>query len=192
MTSKILSIIVASVFSATLLFGQSNREEAKPQVIRVILSSCKLKAERPPSLRALFSSKVNINRRGFFELDGNPIWIFLPDRWSHTIENSEKSSDSFENDSSYFYLNQRKDKVLTENEAWFCDTPFRVGDKMFQVAAIDRGGEWIEIRPIESPLTGIVVGRKLPPFSWASMSGQVITEKTHLGKYLVIDVWSPT
>lgn len=192
MLAKSIIQTLALVLVAVLLNAQELPQVVKPKALRVQMTSCDLKAERPLSMKALFSSQVKITRRGAFDHKGEEFWIFLPNRWSHRIENSEDSSDSFQNDSSYFYVNQRKDRKLTVNESWFCNLPFRVGDDMFRVTAIDKDGDWIEIQKVNVPVSGIVIGRPLPEFAWPTMSGEIVTNKSFLGKYLVIDIWSPT
>ena len=63
---------------------------------------------------------------------------------------------------------------------------------MFEVTALSPDGEWIDVRPSAARLRGAIVGREVPPFGWASMSGELITNASYRGKFLLLDVWSPT
>lgn len=196
MRNKMFGIMVVGLVTVLRIqvLGQVTQEPSEPvsNPTRIQLDPCKIDAERPLSAKSLFSRRVDIVRRGKLRLDGKSIWFFLPEASSYTIKNPKSSSDSFENESSYFYVNQKKDKRLTLNEAWFCDGPFRVGDRMFSVVAIHPKGEWLDIAPSKTPLAGMVIGRKAPPFRWKTMAGEVVTNANFAGKYLVIDIWSPT
>ena len=53
-------------------------------------------------------------------------------------------------------------------------------------------GSAITLKPSSRPLGGVIVGRKVPPFSYKARDGKTITRETYRGKAVLLDVWSVT
>jgi len=70
--------------------------------------------------------------------------------------------------------------------------PLRLGDKMFDVAEIAGDGSRIVLKPSNSSLRGVVVGRTCPPFSFKTADGEEINRESLAGKPFLLDIWSIT
>jgi hypothetical protein len=63
---------------------------------------------------------------------------------------------------------------------------------MFDVAEIAKDGSRVILKPSESPLRGVIVGRTCPPFSFQTEDDKEVSSQTTAGKALILDVWSFT
>ena len=97
-----------------------------------------------------------------------------------------------DNTSTLISVDQNGDGRLTENDGWFANLPLRLGDKMFDVAEIAGDGSRIVLKPSNSSLRGVVVGRTCPPFSFKTADGEEINRESLAGKPFLLDIWSIT
>ena len=70
--------------------------------------------------------------------------------------------------------------------------PIRLGDKMFDVAEIAADGSRITLKASKAPLSGVILGRKCPPFSFKTADGKIVSDETLSGKAVLLDIWSIT
>lgn len=88
-------------------------------------------------------------------------------------------------------VDQNHDGEISTWESYYAENPLRIGDSMFTVKAIDEDGT-LTLAPSELPLTGPVIGRKAPDFSWTSVKGETLRRDDFLGRAVVIDCWAPS
>ncbi len=146
------------------------------------------------------SATDKLVRKGTLTLEGHDYVFYLPKLYpkyekysSYRIENtSDHGDNTFRNNSTLLSVDQNGDGALTDDENWFANLPIRLGDQMFTITSIAEDGSRIEIKYANLPLTGLVVGRKCPPFSYTTKDGQLITQDTYKGKAFLLDIWSVT
>jgi hypothetical protein len=63
---------------------------------------------------------------------------------------------------------------------------------MFDVAEIAADGSRLVLKPSKSPLRGVIVGRRCPPFSFKTADGQAVSFESFAGKAFILDIWSIT
>jgi hypothetical protein len=167
--------------------------------IVIAMEGCK--AARPASIASgasalsmIFSGRRTdeLVKRGSLDVDGTKYTLYLPKSSSYSIKNSKPSDSGFENTSTLISVDQKGNGVLTEQEGWFANMPIRLGDKMFDVAEIAADGSRIVLKASTSPLRGVIIGRKCPPFSFKTTDGKEVTLETLSGKAMILDIWSIT
>jgi len=81
---------------------------------------------------------------------------------------------------------------LEDSESAPANLPVRILDTMYSVVAIANDGSSISLVKTDGPLHGVVVNRRCPEFSFTSVSGETISDKSILGKVTVLDIWAVT
>jgi hypothetical protein len=118
--------------------------------------------------------------------------LYLPKAKSYTTKNSKPSDWGYENTSTAISIDQTGNGKLTEADSWFANLPLRLGDRMFDVAEIAADGSRVVLKPSKAPLSGIIVGRRCPEFSFKTADGKSISREGLAGKAFLLDVWSVT
>jgi hypothetical protein len=145
-------------------------------------------------LSLIFSGppKDKLVKRGTVPVDGKDYTLYLPKAESYSTTNTGDGDSSFENTSTLISVDHNGDGKLTDDEGWFANLPLRFGEKMFDVAEIAEDGSRVVLKPSESPLRGIIVGRTCPPFSFKTADGDEVSLGTLAGKAFILDIWSFT
>jgi hypothetical protein len=172
------------------------KEEAP---ITVVMEDCK--ASRPGKitnaagvLRLLINGppRDELVKRGTVEVDGRKYTLYLPGARFYSRTNTGPSDCDNDNTSTLLSVDQDGSGPLTDNDGWFANLPLRLGDRMFDVAAIAGDGSRIVLKPSKSPLRGVIVGRTCPPFSFKTADGKELSRESLAGKPFLLDVWSMT
>jgi len=116
--------------------------------------------------------------------------FFLPMFGPHPLTSSDKHS--YQNTSTLISVDSKHNGQLERNEQWWTTLPIRLGDRMFDVRAIDPGSKWILLRQSQAKLAGAVVGKHCPDFSFTTTDGKPVSLAGYKGKWLLLDVWSMT
>ncbi|MCG3137283.1 MAG: hypothetical protein HJJLKODD_01126 [Phycisphaerae bacterium] len=147
-----------------------------------------------PSMEEIMSGpkKEMLTHRARVTVDDVTTWIYLPEKTPYTLVNTGESDGEFDNTSTLLAIDSRPDKRITDDENWYANLPIRIADRMFDVTAIAEDGSSITLTPSSAPLSGVVVGRKVPPFSYQREDGQLITQDDYKGKAFLLDIWSVT
>jgi len=168
-------------------------------LITITMENCQ--AKRPGTLRndtsalkMIFSgiAKEELVKRGAVEIDGRKYKFYLPKANAYPIRNDHKSDSSLDNSSTLISVDQGGSGELTKEDGWFANLPIRLGDKMYDVVEIGADGARIVLKPSSSPLRGVIVGRRCPPFSFKTNDGKQITLESLSGKAVILDIWSIT
>jgi len=128
--------------------------------------------------------------RGDLKVDQEQTSFYLPQYGPHEL--TTKGNHSFENTSTRITVDSNHDGKLDRSEHWWTSLPVRLGDSMFDVAAIDPGSQWILLKKSSARLAGVVVGKPCPEFSLLTTNGYKATQDTFKGRWLLLDVWSET
>ena len=126
------------------------------------------------------------------EIQGKMINIYLPKSESYSIENTGSDNTKFGNTSTYISIDQNNNGKLEGSESTPANLPVRILDTMYSVVAIAKDGSSISLVKTEGPLFGVVVNRRCPEFSFASVNGETISDKSIFGKVTVLDIWAVT
>jgi hypothetical protein len=137
-----------------------------------------------PDFQLVWKGSVTVDREAFD--------IYLPKADSYRLKNTANDDGDLYNTSTLISIDSNHDGRLTEDEGWFANLPIRIGDKMFEATRIAANGSTVDLKPSGKPLSGIVVGRKVPPFAYKTRDGQTVTQDTYKGKAVLLDVWSVT
>lgn len=162
--------------------------------VRVTLKSCKplrLSGTLGLLLTLHSSPNVELDRKGLFKAEGREFPIYLPDE-PYNLKNAGDSDQVSENDATLIGVDADADGTIGEGEGWFANLPVRIGDKMYEVVAIDKKGKWIDLARSPKPLSGAVVGSALPDFSYKTPDGKIVSNADFRGKSFLIDIWSVT
>lgn len=138
------------------------------------------------------ATDTSLTRQGEIKVDGETFRLYLPAAKAYSTRNTGTGDGQFENTSTLLSIDADHDGRLTEEEGWFVSLPVRVGDRMFEVARIAPDGSALTLKPSSAPLSGVIVGRRCPPFSYKTRDGKTFTQDTYRGKALLLDVWSVT
>jgi hypothetical protein len=162
--------------------------------ITVAMEDCKATRPGVPKgiLDVLIGTKEQLVKRGVAVVDGQKYTLYLPKAKAYTLKNASKKDHGFENTSTRLSIDQKGDGKLTEADHWFANLPIRLGDRMFEVTEIAKDGSRVVLRPSKAPLSGALVGRVCPPFSFKTADGKVVSRESLAGKAFVLDVWSIT
>jgi hypothetical protein len=118
--------------------------------------------------------------------------IYIPKADHYATKNTGRDDQWLSNNSTRIFIDANTDGKLDEFEGWFTNLPIRIGDRNYRVERIADGAAQIELTPLSDPLTGLVVGRKVPPFRFKTADGQTVTQDTYKGKAFLLDIWSVT
>jgi hypothetical protein len=171
----------------------------QPADITVAMENCK--ATRLGKITAdtgilslLFSGppRDKLVKRGTVSVEGQDFTLYLPKDESYSTENTGPGDSDFENTSTLISVDHNGDGKLTDDEGWFANLPLRLGDKMFDVIEIAEDGSRIVLRPSQSPLRGVIVGRACPPFAFETAEGEEVSGESLAGKPFILDIWSFT
>lgn len=136
--------------------------------------------------------KVPFNKAADLDVDGRPQTIYIPKADKYTTKNTGRGESWLGNNSTRLFVDADGDGTLAENEGWFTSLPIRVGDRNYRVERIADGATQIELTLLDEPLTGLVIGRKAPPFRLTTADGQVVTQDDYKGRAFLLDIWSVT
>jgi hypothetical protein len=189
--------------SATVAVTPAN-ESTEPQAaptadVTIVMENCK--ASRPGKITAdtsilkmVFSGppQDKLVKRGTVQVDGQDYTLYLPKSESYSTKNTGEGDSGFENTSTLISVDHNRDGKLTDDEGWFANLPLRLGDKMFDVAEIAQDGGKIVLKPSQSPIRGVIVGRTCPPFSYKTADGDEVGLESLAGKAFILDIWSFT
>ena len=128
--------------------------------------------------------------RGQLNTGEETVAFFLPEHGPYKL--TTDNDHALENDSTSLSVDANGDQELLQDERWFTSMPVRVGNKMYEVKAIDPGGTWIRFAKSATPLSGMVPGRRCPDFTLVTMDKKTATLNDYKGKVLLLDVWSMT
>ena len=178
--------------------GSTALPPGQPVEITVTMEDCK--ASRPGKisgttlLSLLFSGppKDKLVKRGTVPVDGQDFTLYLPKAEGYSTTNTGDGDSDLENTSTLISIDHNGDGKLTEDEGWFANLPLRLGDKMFDVAEIAADGSRIVLKPSESSLRGVIIGRSCPPFSFQTPDGEEVSGETLAGTAFILDIWSFT
>lgn len=126
------------------------------------------------------------------EVQGEKINIYLPEAESYSIVNTDSDDTTFGNTSTYLSIDQNSNGELEDSESTPANLPVRILDTMYTVVAIAKDGSSISLVKTDEPLHGVVVNRRCPEFSFTSVGGETISDKSILGKVTVLDIWAVT
>lgn len=126
---------------------------------------------------------------GNVTVKGEKFAIGIPKDGPYELKADE---DEYKNSSMRISVDANNDGRLPDHESWFSSNPFRIGDSMFTVSAVDPGGTWITLAKSNVPLAGVVLGRRCPDFELWTTTGKKVTLADYKGKHLLLDVWSMT
>ncbi len=126
------------------------------------------------------------------EVQGKKINIYLPEAETYSIENTDSDNTKFGNTSTYLSIDQDSNGKLEASESTPANLPVRILDTMYSVVAIAKDGSSISLVETDGPLLGVVMNRRCPEFSFPSVSGETISDKSILGKITVLDIWAVT
>jgi hypothetical protein len=136
-----------------------------------------------------FDRKDEVLVSGRIKVDGENFEIGIPNVGPYLLTTEE---DEYRNTSMRVSIDADNNGELPDHESWFSSNPFRIGDRMFTVRAVDPGGTWMTLAKSDVPLAGVILGRRCPDFELWSTSGKKLTLSDYKGKYLLLDVWSMT
>lgn len=180
----------------------SGAQKAVPDpeaALTVAMADCK--ASRPAkvtggfsALRSLFGGppKEDLVKRGTVRVDGQTYTLYLPKAKAYTTKNTKPGDDDLENTSTVISVKETGDGRSAGMQDWFSNLPVRLGDKMFDVAEIAADGSRIVLKPSKVPLSGVIVGRRCPAFSFKTADGKEVSRETLAGKAFLLDIWSVT
>ena len=131
-------------------------------------------------------------RRATFRDGTRDVSIWLPAAERYTTANLGADSTAFENQSTLLSIDDDGDGVLTERESWHANLPLRIGDSMWDIVELAPDGERMVLERSKVPLSGIVIGRRVPEFEFRTAEGQVFSHASLEGKPFVLDLWSIT
>lgn len=137
------------------------------------------------------SAACDLVRKGPLTIDGRALPVYLPDG-PYALENKGRSDFTSENEATCIAIDADADGQLADAENWYANLPVRIGDQMYAVQAIEPDGKWIDLAPSSGPLTGIVLDRKLPSFSYQTSSGKMVSQDDFRGRPFLLDIWSVT
>jgi hypothetical protein len=142
---------------------------------------------------ALFGpAKEPLVKRGVLEVEGRKLTLYLPKAKAYSVRNTAKKDNIFDNNSTRLAIDQKGDGKLTEADNWFANLPVRLGDRMYDIIEIAPDGSSLVLQPSKSPLSGVIVGRTCPPFSFKTADGKTISRDGFAGKAFILDIWSIT
>jgi len=187
-----LITLVALFWPVGVLPGQ----QAEDDKIVVEMKPCK-GVTRPTAkigsvLAVLTQSQDKLVHRGTIKVEGKDTSIYLPRERKHTIENTDSDHSKFSNTSTHISIDQNADGQLEEYESFPANLPIRILDSMFKVTEIAEDGSSLTLARHDGPLSGVVLNRRCPDFSFQTVTGGTISNKSILGKVTILDIWAVT
>ena len=189
---RLFAISSASVGACA---AQETRPAADPpDVVRIELRECdglKRGGAFGFMLAMRDSIACELTMRGDVSIDERKLTFYLPDG-PYALKNTGASDFTMENTATCLAIDADADGRIADEENWFSNLPIRIGDRMFDLRAIGSDGKRIELAPSLKPVSGIVVGQKVPPFSYTTTGGKTLTQDDYRGRAFLIDIWSVT
>ncbi len=200
-----LACIAFYIFATTACAQQEKQVYVPPQPQpkagknEVVVNLSPTKIERPGTINITFDANGHPSFiepkpvkmvKGELNTDGEDVIFYLPAYGPYSV--NSKKSHSFENTSTAISVDSNNNSELERTELWFSSMPIRFGDKMFEVKKIDPGSTWVLLSKSSAPLSGLVVGKPCPPFTFTMADGKQIKLEDYKGKSLLLDVWSMT
>ena len=204
MTKKrtmLLLLLVPAVYGNALpSTGWAEKPKAGPPgPITIAMEDCKAdrqgKITSDTSIIRLILAgppKEELVKRGTVEVDGKKYTLYLPKAKAYSTTNTKTGDSDFENTSTLISVDQNGDGRLMGDQGWFANLPLRLGDKMFDVTEIAADGNRVVLKPSESALRGVIIGRTCPPFLFKTAEGKEISRENLAGKPFLLDIWSIT
>jgi len=163
----------------------------------IVVSLEKCKETRPRVKISLFSLLTGggtdkLVLKGNLKVDEEKFDVFLPAERKYTFQNKAKGGTRFENTASYLSIDYDADGTISNTESSGLNRLVRFGDSMFTVREIDTDASTLTIQQVDEPLSGTIVGQKLPPFEYQTTDGKKITNESLLGKVTILDIWAVT
>jgi hypothetical protein len=165
-------------------------QDPTPAGIIVPMEAC----EQDRSLQSFYvNSSRKLVMKGSVEVDGEAFDIYLPaDKSGWSLEpRPERARLLTSFTSTYLAVDQDHDGSISLTESYYAEHPLRIGDSMFEVKSIAADGT-LALSPSDAPLSGAVIGRKAPDFSWTTIDGKILHRDDFLGSVLVVDCWAPS
>ena len=197
---KTLTFELGSANIATAKTGTAKSKaepvDADNDVIELKTQACS--TTRPPAkfnMSSMFSGRSNdrLNRKCSIEVDGQMIDIYLPKEKEYTVENSGTDNTMISNTSTFISIDQNGDGVLESHESMPTNLPIRILDSMYVATGIADDASSITLTKFDGPLSGVVLNRKCPEFSFQTVDGdRTISDKSILGKVTLLDIWAVT
>ena len=186
--------IVLLVFAAVAAAQTPDTPASQAAALVVNLEDAK--ATRAGTMKGLTSvfagpPKEKLVRKGVVSVAGETFDIYLPEA-PYALENTGRNETAFENTATRVSIDANRDGKLAEDEHWFVNLPIRIGDAMFEVRSIAEDGRRVELQASTAPLSGAVVGRRVPPFKFETADGKTVTQDDYKGKAFLLDIWSVT
>ena len=209
MTARHRYISIASVLIAFAAhaIGQDSAagKPAKPPAENptgppLVITTSEATLTRPGTLKGVSVAELlagarpkpeKLIRKGVINFGGESFDLYLPEP-PYSIENTGRDDGLYENNATRLAIDADRDGKITGEENWFANLPIRIVDQMFRVAAIAEDGARVELRPIAGPPRGLLIGRKVPEFSYTTVDGRTITHADYSGKAFLLDIWSVT
>lgn len=187
---------------ATQAVGGAPPSPAPEPAIELAFEPCA--ADRPAAftgvgdLVALLAAgprRERLVRKATLHDAGRDVTLYLPELAAgaaYRRENRGDDSTALENQSTLLSIDDDGDGVLTEREGWHASLPLRIGDAMFDVVDLAADGSRMRLARSAAPLSGIVLGRRVPEFEFKTADGQAFSNASLAGKPFVLDLWSIT
>lgn len=131
-------------------------------------------------------------KRGVVAIEGKKYTLYLPRAKAYSVKNTKKQDHIFANTSTRLAIDQHGTGKLPDENHWFANLPLRLGHRMYDVVEIAADGSRIVLKPSKSPLRGVVVGHRCPPFSFKTADGKTVSRDRLAGKPFLLDIWSVT
>ena len=162
----------------------------------IVVELAKCRSTRPKAklslLGVLFGSQTEtLSLKGVFQHEGKDVSIYLPAvRKFRLISTSGHTR--VESNATYLSIDHDSNGTIEDWESFSAHRPFRVADSMYQVTEIDADQNRLTLCRVDTPISGSIVGRKIAPFSLTTLDGQVVSDKSIVGKVTLLDVWAVT
>lgn len=173
--------------------NEANKPIGDP--IQVTLQPCKRTRPRAKLSIAglLFGSRTDqLVFEGQFQHEDNTFKIYLPSGSRYKLKNTGTGNGRSENNATHISIDHNGDGSIAAWETHPANLPFRIADSMYQVVRIDKDKKALSLQRVDAKLSGVLIGRKVAPFSYKTVDGKTITDKSILGKVTLLDVWAVT
>lgn len=193
--------MAVSLRALSFVFALTAPQDGDPPADSVELRFEPAVADRPMPLTGLsdalasaFSGprREKLVARALFRDGERQVAIWRAQAERFTTENRGADATAFENSSTLLSIDDDGDGVLTERESWFANLPLRIGDRMWEIEELAADGTRIRLRPSKAPLAGLLLGRRVPEFSFRTAEGQTFDHASLAGRPFVLDLWSIT
>ncbi len=137
-------------------------------------------------------ARESLTLGGEIEKDGSSVTLYLADQENYSLVNTGSGNTNFENTSTYISIDYNGDGQIESYESLASNLPIRIFDSMFLVTEISKSKKLITLQQVDIPLAGAVLNRRCPDFSYETVDGQTVSNKSILGKTTILDVWAVT